>query len=490
MKRRTFLKMGSLAAIAPFNIGAVTRPGERLNMGFVGVGGKGVQDLMEFVRCGENPVCLCDVDSGLLDIALGHLHKAGFDTSKIRRYADFRKMIDENPHLDAVCVSTPDHMHAAPAVRAMQAGMHVYVQKPLVRTLWELKRFRDVARETGVITQMGNQGSSGKVFRRNVEVLRAGVIGEVRDVHMWMDHPVGMWLQGNAARAALAGPADPVPTNLDWDLWLGICRARPYKHTPLSDDPRVNSRIRIYHEFGWRGLLDFGSGVLGDQACHSLNLAFRGLEFGALREARCVRCEERNDTTYPARAEMELTFAARPSRTRPGVTLPETRFHWYEGKYMPDRSLMEPFRPIYGDRWNTCGCLIVGSKGLMFSPSIYGQQSFVVMNGEKKPLSVLKHPACTGVPETLPRRPEAMMDGQYNEFCDAIRGTTPMIEDVKSRCWSDIAHSVPMLEAMLVGVAAERVEADALAWDSAAQRFNNAAANALIRPYIRPGWEF
>ena len=498
MNRRTFLS-GAALAVAGCVSGRprpkLLKAGDRLNMGFVGVGGKGVQDLLEFVRCGENPVCLCDVDRGLMDIALGHLKKAGFDTAKIRCYADFRKMIDANPHMDAVCVSTPDHMHAAPAVYAMRAGMHVYVQKPLVRTLWELRRFEEVARETGVITQMGNQGSSGKVFRRNVEVLQAGVIGEVRDVHMWMDHPVGMWLQGNAARAALAGPADPVPADLDWDLWLGICAARPYKHTPLSDDPHVNSRydksrIRIYHEFGWRGLLDFGSGVLGDQACHSMNLPFRGLEFGALRQARCVRCEERNDVTYPARAEVELVFGARPSRARPGVTLPETRFHWYEGKYVPDKALMEPFRPIYGNKWNNCGCLIIGSKGLMFSPGIYGQQSFVVMNGEKKPLSVLKHPACTGVPETLPRRPEALMDGQYNEFGDAIRGTTPVIESVHSRCYSDIAHSVPMLEAMLVGVAAERVEADALAWDHAAQRFDNAAANALIRPYIRPGWEF
>ena len=464
MNRRAFL--GAAATAAAGCLAGQPRPktrkaGERLDMGFVGVGGKGVQDLMEFVRCGENPVCLCDVDRTLVDIALGHLKKAGFDTAKIRCYADYRRMIDENPHMDAVCVSTPDHMHAAPAVRAMQAGMHVYVQKPLVRTLWELKRFETVARETGVITQMGNQGSSGKIFRRNVEVLQAGVLGEVRDVHMWMNHPVNMWLQGNAARQALMGPADPVPAGLDWDLWLGICKERPYR-----------------------------SGVLGDQACHSMNLPFRGLEFGALRQARCVRCEERNDVSYPARAEVELLFAARASRARPGVTLPETRFHWYEGNYTPEKAIMEPFRPIYGDKWNTCGCLIVGSKGLMFSPGIYGQQSFVVLKGEKKPLSVLKHPACTAVPEKLPRRPEAMMDGQYNEFGDAIRGTTPVIGEVNSRCYSDIAHSVPMLEAMLVGVAAERVEADALAWDHAAQRFDNAAANALIRPYIRPGWEF
>ena len=130
MNRRTFLSGAALAVVGC--VSGRPRPkllkaGDRLNMGFVGVGGKGVQDLLEFVRCGENPVCLCDVDRGLMDIALGHLKKAGFDTAKIRCYADFRKMIDANPHLDAVCVSTPDHMHAAPAVYAMRAGMHVYV---------------------------------------------------------------------------------------------------------------------------------------------------------------------------------------------------------------------------------------------------------------------------------------------------------------------------------------------------------------------------
>ena len=489
MNRRAFLGAAATAAagcLAGQPRTKTRKAGERLDMGFVGVGGKGVQDLMEFVRCGENPVCLCDVDRTLVDIALGHLKKAGFDTAKIRCYADYRKMIDENPHLDAVCVSTPDHMHAAPAVRAMQAGMHVYVQKPLVRTLWELKRFETVARETGVITQMGNQGSSGKGHRRNAELLQQGVLGDVTEVHVWTNRPI--WPQGAKAKAATLRPADAIPAELDWDLWIGTAAPRDFK-LRYSEGDGYGWKLGVYHRFCWRGFRDFGTGAFGDMACHTMNLPFRGLELGRVTKAVCTQAEESNDVAYPVKSRVEVTYAARKSRVRKGVTLPEVKLVWYDGNQQPDAALMPQVVATLGSVPRT-GCLIIGTKGIMCSTNDYGQEAYIALKDDKKVKSTFKHEACIGIASYIPVRAEKGQDGQYPEFADAVKCVGPIHDQTHSRCFSDIEHSIPMLEGMLVGCVAQQLPGSVHMWDADNRIFDSAAANALVKPYLRSGWEF
>ena len=262
------------------------RPGERLNIGVVGVGGKGWSNWEPMFKMGENIVALCDVDRTPVEAALAIVRERNKDA---RGFSDYRKMLDACRNLDVVLVSTPDHTHAAAAIRAMRLGCHVYVEKPLVRTVWEARYFGRVARESGVVTQMGNQGSGDNGLRRNVEILHSGILGRVAEAHVWVQSPFingrFYWPQGVPRPAG----SDPVPPALDWENWLGTAPARPYK-------------AGAYHPFNWRGCLDFGGGAFGDMGCHTLNLPFRGLKLGAVSELECLRADDRNSDTFPSRS--------------------------------------------------------------------------------------------------------------------------------------------------------------------------------------------
>jgi len=430
----------------------------------------------------------------MLDEAYVELCGLGGKASSVRRYADWRKMLEkESDRLDAVIVSTPDHMHAAIAVEAMRLGLHCYVQKPLVRTIWEAGVFADAARSSGVVTQMGNQGSSGSGHRRNVELLQQGVIGDITEVHVWTDRPI--WPQGLQAKAFTRMPGEKPPPGLDWDCWLGCAEMRPY----IGDRPasyrydfsnRYAETIKgVYHRFNWRGFYDFGTGAFGDMACHTMNLPFRGAELGAVTKAECRMADEPNDVAYPVRSIVELTYAPRVSRVRKGRLLPETKVVWYDGEQRPSAELMPQVVALFKEVPRT-GCLVIGTKGIMCSVNDYGQEALVALNGETRVRSTRKHPACTVLPEYLPRRAEKAELGQYGEFLDAIKGDAPVIEETHSRCYADIEHSVPMLEGMLVGCIAQRLPG-VHHWDGAARMFKgDRDANALLKPYIRPGWEF
>ena len=488
--RRTFLK-GAAAVVGggftmSYGAPAVHRgkPGEKLNFGAIGAGGKGLSDWPSFVRHGENLVCLCDVDRSMLDKALVAYQKLGGDPAKVKCYADYRKMLDENPGLDAVIVTSPDHMHATQAIRAMRMGMNVYVQKPLVRTLWELNRFGEVARETGVLTQMGNQGSSAKTFRRGVEVIRSGLIGDVREVHVWTNRPV--WPQGHFTDAAVKGPADPIPDGFDWDLWLGTAKPRDFRLAYPAGTPQ-SERGGVYHRFNWRSFYDFGTGALGDMACHLMNLPFRGLELGAVTTADGSNATDRAETAYPMRSTVALKFAARTSRFRSGAKLPEVTLTWYDGRLKPSAELMPQAIAVFKEV-PLQGCLMIGEKGMLLSTGGYGLESFVALKGEDKVKSIFKHEACLSIPSHLPTRPEKAEGAHYPEFIDAVKGIGPVIPEVHSRCYADIEHSIPLVESMLVGCIAQRLGGK-LGWDSANRLFDNAAANALIKPYMRSGFE-
>ncbi len=465
--RRDFVKAGGFAATAlvlggcgtarPDLYPAVSRtvpkfrkPGEKLNIGVIGVGGKGWTNWKPMFDMGENIVALCDVDRAPIDKALAAMKDPG---AGVKCYSDYRKMLDECKNLDAVLVSTPDHTHAPAAIRAMKQGCHVYVEKPLVRTIWEARYFEKVAKSCKVVTQMGNQGSAGNGLRRNAELLQAGILGKVTEVHVWTNRPV--WPQGITRPEG----SDPIPATLDWQSWLGTAQERPFK-------------AGVYHPFKWRGFFDFGTGAFGDMACHTMNLPFRGLRLGEVIAAETIHIEAKNPDTYPLKSIVKMTYAARGSQ--PPVTL-----YWYEGNLRPSADIMPQVIATLGQVPNT-GCLIIGDKGTICSTNDYGQEAYVGFKGDEKMKSMSKHPELEE--SFIPAKYRPNKDGHHAEFVNACKGA-----DV---CFSDVDHSVPMLEGMLVGCIAQQIPGK-LQWDSSRQAFvNNAAADALTRPFIRKGWEF
>ena len=493
---------GCITGGGVFSIGG-RHPGEKLRFGVIGAGGKGFTDWTMAFKHGELPVAICDVDRREIDTSLEFLHKSGFDTSSISIYTDYRRMLDDQSKLklDMVSVSTPDHMHAAQAISAMRQGISCYVQKPLVRTLWEARYFGKVAKESGCIVQMGNQGSAAHGHRRNVELLQQGVIGEVTEIYVWTDRPI--WFQGDMAMEFSRNRPVHAPAALDWDSWLGTAASRAYPEDrpagmklPCRNQWAANI-LGVYHKFNWRAFHDFGTGAFGDMACHTLNLPFRGAELGAAVGAECQEQAEGNCVAYPSRSHVKVVYAARKSKARPGKALPAVTMHWYDGGMRPSEEKLAPIMKALGDNPQN-GCVIVGTKGMMASLDAYGINCVVLMDGEKSPRSTKEHEACAEsvVAPYIPRRKGTTENigkdtnyEQVSELCEAIKGEGPVFRDTGSRCFSDVDYAVPIMEGMLVGCIAQRVPG-ALRWDSERQSFDSREANAMVRPYIRRGWEF
>ena len=411
--------------------------GERLRMAFIGSGGRGGANLDAFYSLGEEVVALCDVDLNRLRAAA---QKVAPRCPKVRTYQDWRTLLDKEKDLDAVVVSTPDHMHAACAIAAMKRGCHVYVEKPLVRTWWEAERFRDVARACGVVTQMGNNGNGSDGQRRAIEILMSGVLGEIKEIHVTTDRPI--WPQG------LNRPegSDTVPPSLDWNLWLGVAPKRPFKKN-------------VYHAFKWRGWHDFGTGAMGDIACHAMSFFWRGLDLRGALSAETVKTTPRFAETYPAATTVRLVVRS----AKQAAPIP---VYWYDGKTCPPpetcRRLTAGRREAFG------GTLVAGAKGVWWN----GQ---IMLAGETTFTRHQDHPATREIPVTLPR-----VKSHHWEFAEAVRGG--------ARPFSDVDHSVPLTEAVLLGCISQRV-AGRLDWDAANGRFTNAEeANALLRPHVRHGW--
>lgn len=493
INRRNFMA-GSVAVAGTACFGQPVAKSGKIRLAAVGVLGKGYSDWKTMLDSGlVEIVAFCDCDRKAQEVLAQRVKEGSLklDLAKIPFYDDYRKLHADAKKLgiEAMTVSTPDHTHAAIAIPAMKQGIHCYVQKPHVRTLWELDYFDKTARENKVVVQMGNQGSSTPGMRRGVEILRSGIIGEVREVHVWTNRPV--WPQGPIASECALGAADPIPSTLNWDAWLGPAKERAYKGAypkgKKGYDP-WNICNNVYHHFAWRGFTDFGCGAFGDMACHTMNLPFRGLELGRVMDAECIKINGASDTAYPLSSIVRLTYAARKSRFR-DAELPAVALYWYDGRLKPDAKIMPQVVDSFGEVPET-GCLIVGSKGILCSTNDYGAESFVALNGEKKVKSMRKHPACKEVKESIVRFPHRRDEsGHYLEFLHAIRKTTPVIEEVNSRCYSDVNFTTPLVEGVLVGCIAQRVKGK-IKWDADARKFDSAAANALIRPNLRKGFEF
>jgi predicted dehydrogenase len=450
--RRSFLGKTGLGLGSALFAGPAILRGQNLNskirLACIGVGGKGESDVMENAACGMEVVGLCDVDDG-------PLRKMAQRFPGAKTYKDFRKMLEEmDKDIDAVTVSTPDHVHGVAGIMAMQMGKHIYCQKPLTQTVWESRVMRTLARDKKLATQMGNQGSAAGGLRRAVELIHAGVIGNPTELHVWSNRPI--WPQ------AFNRPegSDPVPAGLDWDLWLGPAPERPFKKD-------------IYHAFKWRGWTEFGTGALGDMACHGVNMPFRALKLGYPTRVEC----EMSSRTYPETSRVRFDFPAREG-------WPALKFWWYDGA--PDGAIA-PLRPHADIVWELVqwrrklphsGCLIVGDKGKLFAADDYGANSQVMLNGEKSFSSVEQHEACKAVPVSILRSP-----GHQQEWADMIKGGPP--------AYSNFEIAAYLNEIILLGCLAQRLgEGVPMDWDGPNMKSpNQPDAAAMVKRTYRAGWE-
>ena len=508
--RRNFIR--GLAGTSAFAVGGCMCPrGEqKIKLAVVGVMGKGYSDWTPMLQSGKvEIVAFCDCDYTKRHDAQMSLVRDGidFDMYRVPFYTDYRKLLDNAGVLgvEAMTISTPDHVHAPVAIEAMRQGIHIFIQKPLVRTLWELDYFGRTAKENGVVVQMGNQGSALDSMRRCTEVIQSGILGDVSEVHVWTNRPV--WPQGvEVAKWIKSHPkGDRVRSGLNWDAWLATAENRPFldrypDNAPVYDPWKLGKNV--YHAFTWRGFYDFGAGAFGDMACHTMNLAFRALELGGVSDAELMEVESANDIAYPLKSIVKLSYKERESKVRPGVKLPALKLFWYDGNLKPDAAIMPKWAKSHGGKVPDTGCYIIGSKGSVLMQDDYGAKCAIALNDDKEFIDIFAHEAAKIVPRSIPFRKDAktiagastvemkgFAAGHYIEFLDAIRGEGEFYKQVNSRCFSDVEFCVPQMEGILVGCVAQRVGGK-IVWDSSKLLFDRADANECVKPFIRKGWEF
>ncbi len=427
VSRRDFLRASGLG-VAALSSGVWSEiaaqdsnsPNEKLNIACVGTANRAAADIDGLKS--QNIAVLCDVDKNYLDRALGKFPDA-------RTYADYREMIDkEADRIDAVMVGTADHNHAPATIRAIRAGLHVYCEKPLTHTVQEARLVAEAAKEHNVATQMGTQIHAGDNYRRVVEIIQAGVIGDVNEVHVWVGKG---WGGGDRPE----GGQEP-PETLSWDLWLGPAPVRPF--WPGR-----------YHPAQWRRWWDFGQGTLGDMACHYMDLPF-----WALKLRHPTSCEAEGPEVHPETCPLGLIVRYEyPEREG----LPPVKLTWYDGNLIP--------REVAGERVPGSGVMFIGSEGKMFAN--YG--SYKLFPADK--FSNFEPP-----PQTIPAS-----IGHHAEWIKACKEGTP------STCNFD--YSGALTESVLLGNVAFRT-GQKLAWDAATLKATNCpAADKYIAKEYRSGWE-
>ena len=404
----------------------------KLQVGVVGANGQGLSDLGEIGSHAKVQfVGFCDVDTARFD---------GADKKfpGIAHFQDFREMFSKlGDTLDAVQVSTPDHMHAYIALDAMRRGKHVYCQKPLTHTIWESRQMRLQAEKSKVITQMGNQIHSATEYRTGVKLIRDGTIGKIKAVHSWIGN------RGNQFTGLTAlPPSGPVPETLAWDSWIGAAPMREFAP-------------KMYHPFNWRDWQDFGSGALGDFGCHVLDPVFTALELTAPLTVRADN-EGVNAQTWPDAATVFYVFPG--TKFTMDGKLPLT---WHDGGRQPDLALAQ--MPD-GEKLPSGGSLFIGEGGTLVlphvgMPKLYPAEKFADFKIEKMPGA-----------------------NHYHAWVDGVLAN--------ERTSDGFHYAGPLNESVQLGNVATRVPGAELTWDSAALRIpNNPAAEKLLKKQYRDGWK-
>lgn len=437
--RRRFLQSSALAAASTlFAAPAVLRGRDlnsRLQIAAIGCEGKGWSDIQEMASHDKAVyVAFCDVD-------LGRVEKVKQLQPHAPIYQDYREMLaNHRDAIDAVTVSTPDHMHARQALDAMRLGKHVYCQKPLTHTIWEARQMRRAAEKSGVVTRMGNQIHSHTHYRTAVRIIQDGLIGKVRRVHSWCQ------ATGHGKSGFIDRPPHPTepPATLNWDLWIGVAPMRPF------------GVLHCYHPFGWRDFQDFGNGALGDFGCHILDPVYTALQIDGDPLDVVADHTGMNDEVWPAQTQVDYTFPGTP------YTAADTlRITWYDGGRLPNTNDSHVPRTTALPR---SGSLLIGEQGSLVlphvgEPQLYPQDRFADRTIE--PAENLNH---------------------YHGWVDGcLTGKQPS---------DGFDYAGRLTEAVLLGNIAVRFRKTTLHWDAAAMRVVNLEeANRWITRTYREGWE-
>ena len=439
MKRRDFVRNIGTSGLALTVIPSAavsglghTAPSDKLNIAGIGIGGKGKVNLRNMVD--QNIVALCDCDYDYADKVFKTYPKA-------KKYMDYREMLDKQKDIEAVVIATPDHTHALQAAAAMELGKHVYLQKPLTHSVWESRHLTELAQKTGVVTQMGNEGHSGDTVYEVAEVVQSGCLGTIREAHVWTNRPI--WRQG------MPKPPEEVkvPDTLDWDLFIGPAKMRPY-------NPE-------YHPWIWRGWWDYGTGALGDMGCHLLDVPNYALKLGhpiAFQASSSLV----NTESAPVSAKVSYNFPARKNLSY--LALPELELIWYDGGLMPSRPYDLPNDAPMNPGG---GFMFIGSEATLIAES-YGNKWKVYKNGEEI------------IPQTrvtLERIPDHPKGGGRHEmhFVECCKtGGKPA---------SNFDYAGPFNEMVVMGNLAVRMQSlqKTLLWDSENMRITNIGANEKLR---------
>lgn len=425
--RRTFMQTTAVAGAGFWAAGSLRAQESksangRIAFACIGVGGKGSSDSADAGNNGDI-VAICDIDDKTLESAAKKFPKA-------KKYNDFRKMLEEmKDSIDAVTVSTPDHCHGPAASMAMRLGKHCFCQKPMTHSIWEARRLAEIAAEQKVATIMGNQGTAGSPLRKQAAIVKSGALGTIKEVHVWTNRPI--WPQGGKR----PDPATP-PAHVHWDLFLGPAPERPYGAG--------------YHPFAWRGWWDFGTGALGDMACHTMNMPFMALN---LRNPTSVEAQTsgHNKDSYPQSSQIKYEFPAIGDR-------PALVMHWYDGGRRPDSSLLN-------ESFEDSGCLVIGEKGKLYSPGDYAEKPYKVI----------------GVDE--PKVEFELSPGHFEEWVRAIQGGPPAVSNFKD-------YAGALTETVLLGNLAVWADGKKVDWDATTMTAKNMPElDAIVRPKLRDGYE-
>jgi predicted dehydrogenase len=436
--RRRFLRQSAIASAALLGCPAILKsaaPNSLLQVACIGVGGMGGRTMKSVASHPQvKIVALCDVDERALDAAA----KIYPDAS---RHKDWRELLSEHADkFDSVTIGTPDHMHAAPAVTALRAKKHLYLQKPMAATLHECRVITEDAAKAGVVTQLGNQGRSSIESRTAVELIRGGAIGKIKEVILWENKPLSWWPKNTELREQ----GDPIPAGLDWDLWLGVREPRPYLAS-------------TYHPKNWRAWFDFGVGEMGDMGCHHFDTSFDALKLTAPLRVRQTTAGS-SGPLWGDKRIVELVF--------PGsdITAADTvQLTWHDGGIQPEISKIMLPKGVELPASGTCW---IGEAGSIFKK--YGASRPVVLPETDFPAA--KYPG------------DLEPQDHYHDWVDAILEGRQACDDFK--------HGGPLTEAVLVGAMADRVAGEWLEWDRKLQRFTNSTeATALVRRAYREGWQ-